>query len=102
MKLDLQFVRSHFPAFEEPDLEGWAFFENAGGSYPCRQVIERLEEVYRRRKVQPYWSWPASARLGEMMDESRTRLAAMMGVGEDEMHFGPSTSQNTYVLAQAV
>ena len=34
MKLDLDFVRSHFPAFTEPTLKGWAFFENAGGSYP--------------------------------------------------------------------
>lgn len=37
-----------------------------------------------------------------MMDESRARLAASMGVTEDELHIGPSTSQNTYVLAQAV
>ena len=36
------------------------------------------------------------------MDESRTRLCAVMGVDSDEIHFGPSTSQNTYVLAQAV
>ena len=99
---DIDWVRAQFPAFSDPDLDGWAFFENAGGSYPCIQVIDRLEEAYRRRKVQPYWSFPASSRLGEMMDESRTRLAAVMGVAEDEIHFGPSTSQNTYVLAQAV
>jgi selenocysteine lyase/cysteine desulfurase len=36
------------------------------------------------------------------MDEARARLSAMMGVRPDELHFGPSTSQNTYVLAQAV
>ena len=99
---DLDFVRDQFPAFSEPSLDGWAFFENAGGSYPCRQVIDRLDEVYRTCKVQPYWDWPASSRLGEMMDESRMRLSAMMGVAGDEIHFGPSTSQNTYVLAQAV
>lgn len=99
---DLDWVRARFPAFSDPDLHGRAFFENAGGSYPCIQVIDRLEEVYRRLKVQPFWSWQPSDRLGAMMDESRTRLAAMMGVGEDEIHFGPSTSQNTYVLAQAV
>ncbi len=99
---DLDWVRAQFSAFTDPDLDGWAFFENAGGSYPCIQVIERLEEAYRRRKVQPYWNFPASSRLGEMMDESRTRLSALMGIEEDEIHFGPSTSQNTYVLAQAV
>jgi len=44
MILDLKFIRSQFPAFNEPTLKGWAFFENAGGSYPCRQVINRLTD----------------------------------------------------------
>lgn len=35
------------------------------------------------------------------MENSYQRLAAWMGVGADEIHFGPSTSQNTYVLARA-
>ena len=36
------------------------------------------------------------------MDEARTRLSALMGVAAKELSFGPSTSANTYVLAQAV
>lgn len=101
LPLDPAFIRAQFPAFDQPDLEGWAFFENAGGSYPCRAVVDRLVEVYTKLKMQPYWDFPASRRLGQMMDESRTRLAGVMGMAEDEVHFGPSTSQNTYVLAQA-
>ena len=34
--------------------------------------------------------------------ESRRRLGEYLGVLPDEVHFGASTSQNTYVLAQAV
>lgn len=102
MTLDVDFIRAQFPAFSGPSLQGWAFFENAGGSYPCRQVIDRLMDVYQSKKVQPYWDFPGSRDLGAMMDESRARLSAMMGVAAEEMHFGPSTSQNTYVLAQAV
>jgi len=98
---DADFVRRQFPAFVEPTLEGWAFFENAGGSYPCRQVVDRLDGYYRRTKVQPYGWYPASRAAGEAMDEAYVRLAALLGVGADEIHFGPSTSQNTYVLAQA-
>jgi selenocysteine lyase/cysteine desulfurase len=100
--LDVEFVRSQFPAFAEPTLEGWAFFENAGGSYPCRQVVERLARFYRARKVQPYAPYPASEAGGAEMDEARARLAAMLGVATDEVSFGPSTSANTYVLAQGV
>ena len=99
--LDTGFVRAQFPAFEEPSLAGQAFFENAGGSYPCRQVVDRLHRFYRTRKVQPYGPYAASREGGEEMDEARARLAAMLGVEGDELSFGPSTTANVYVLAQA-
>ena len=99
--LDLEFVRAQFPALTEPSLEGWRFFENAGGSYACRQVIERLNRFYVETKVQPYGEFPASIRAGQAMDEGRARLAAYLDVAEDEVLVGPSTTQNVYVLAKA-
>ncbi|PPB81339.1 selenocysteine lyase/cysteine desulfurase [Albidovulum inexpectatum] len=101
MTLDIDFVRAQFPAFSVPDLADKAFFENAGGSYACGAVIDRLTRFYRERKVQPYGPYAASAAGGAEMDEARARLAAMMGVATHEVSFGPSTTQNTYVLAQA-
>jgi len=101
MTLDIDFVRSQFPAFSEPALQGQAFFENAGGSYTCKPVIDRLTRFYTQRKVQPYAPYEASRLGGQEMDEARTRLAGMLGVATDEVSFGPSTTQNTYVLAQA-
>lgn len=100
--LDLDFVRSQFPAFSEPSLEGFAHFENAGGSYACRQVIERLERYYRQTKLQPYYPAAPSTGAGRQMDAARERMAAWLNVGRDELHFGPSTSQNSYVIAQAL
>jgi len=101
MTLDIDFVRSRFPAFAQPSLQGQAFFENAGGSYTCQPVIDRLFRFYHERKVQPYGGYEAARLGGEEMDEARTRLAALMGVETDELSFGPSTTQNTYVLANA-
>ena len=100
-QLDVDFVRSQFPAFREPSLDGWAFFENAGGSYASGQVIERLAEYYRTTKVQPYWSFPASKAAGEAMDKAYEQLAGWLNVQVDEVHIGPSTTQNLYVLANA-
>lgn len=102
MKLDLQFVRAQFPAFSEPTLKGWAFFENAGGSYPCIQFIEKLTNFYMKNKVQPYYPYPASTKAGEMMDTSYRRMAEYLNVAASEIHFGPSTTQNVYVLAHAM
>lgn len=100
-ELDIEFVRAQFPAFAEPSLQGQAFFENAGGSYTCQPVIDRLTRFYTQRKVQPYAPYAASQLAGAEMDEARARLAALMGVAADELSFGPSSTQNTYVLAQA-
>lgn len=102
MKMDTKWVRSQFPAFDVPSLQGQAFFENAGGSYTCRQVVDRLHRFYTERKVQPYAPYDASRLGGEEMDEARRRLSEMLGVATDEVSFGPSTTQNTYVLANAV
>ncbi|MFP4328806.1 MAG: aminotransferase class V-fold PLP-dependent enzyme, partial [Paracoccaceae bacterium] len=85
----------------EPSLQGQAFFENAGGSYACGPVIDRLTRFYRERKVQPYGAFDASRAAGEEMDEARGRLAGLLGVAPEEVSFGPSTTQNTYVLARA-
>ncbi|WP_300030473.1 aminotransferase class V-fold PLP-dependent enzyme [uncultured Roseobacter sp.] len=101
MKLDTEFVRAQFPAFAEPALAGQAFFENAGGSYTCKPVIDRLLRFYTARKVQPYAPYEASRLGGAEMDEARERMSAVLGVASDELSFGPSTTQNTYVLAQA-
>lgn len=101
MKLDLDFVRGQFPAFAQDSLRELAFFENAGGSYTCAPVIDRLTRFYRERKMQPYGAADPSRLGGEEMDEARARMAAMLGVETDEVSFGPSATQNTYVLAQA-
>ncbi len=101
-ELDLDFVRSLFPAFMEPSLQGFAHFENAGGSYACEPVIDQMHRFYRETKVQPYHDFPASREAGHQMDSARSRMAAWLNVATEEVHFGPSTSQNTYVIAQAL
>lgn len=101
LPLDPDLIRAEFPAFREPSLEGWAFFENAGGSYTSQQVLGRLEHYYRATKVQPYGFYPASREAGAAMDLAHRRMAQALNVGMDWIHFGPSTSGNTYTLGNA-
>jgi cysteine desulfurase family protein (TIGR01976 family) len=101
-KLDIAFVRSQFPAFSDPSLEDFLHFENAGGSYACEQVINALYSYYTKTKVQPYYGFKPSKEAGEQMTRARQRMASWLNVNADEVHFGPSTSQNTYVVAQAL
>ena len=102
MTLDLDFIRAQFPAFSEPSLKDFGFFENAGGSYACQQTIDWLDRYYHQTKLQPYYDFPASAAAGAQMDAAKERMARWLNVQARDVHFGPSTSQNTYVIAQAL
>jgi len=99
--LDLDFVRSQFPAFSQPDLRDWVHFENAGGSYAAAQTVTALTDFYTKTKVQPYGRAGPTAAGGAAMDDAQARWAKALNVGTGEVVFGPSTSQNVYVLAQA-
>lgn len=101
LPLDPARLRALFPAFSEPSLAGQAFFENAGGSYTAQPVLDRLDHFYRATKVQPYGVYAASAKAGEAMSLAFERMAAAFNVSADWIHFGPSTSANTYSLANA-
>lgn len=101
LPLDPARIRALFPAFSEPSLAGQAFFENAGGSYTARPVLDRLDTYYRANKLQPYGAYPASIAAGQAMDLAYERMAAALNVSADWIHFGPSSSANTYVLGHA-
>lgn len=99
--LDIDFVRAQFPAFSASKFSSDAFFENAGGSYACGATIDALCDYYVNTKVQPYHLYESATHAGSQMDHSRRRWAQALGVQTDEVLFGPSTSINTYVIAQA-
>ena len=100
-------VRQHFPAFDNqlerglqsntPSTE--CFFENAGGTFPTRHVLRRLNEFYANYKVQPYGATPLQEAAGNAMDSGRQRMADVLGLDVDDMIIGPSTTQNFNTLS---
>jgi selenocysteine lyase/cysteine desulfurase len=101
LPLDTARLRAQFPAFSEPNLQNQAFFDNAGGSYMAGTTLARLERYLRTTKVQPYGAFPLSQEAGAAMDLSYERIGAALNVSADWIHFGPSTTGNTYVLGNA-
>ena len=102
IKLDLNFVRSQFPAFHDPLCKDWSFFENAGGSYVPQQVIDKLNKFMISNKVQPYAEYPMSKIAGDNMDEATALFAKMINANNKEIIIGGSTSINLYVLSNAL
>ncbi len=101
-KLDLDFVRSQFPAFQDPLCKDWSFFENAGGSYVPKQVIDRLTNFMTSTKVQPYAEYPMSKIAGDSMDKAIELFAQIINANNKEIIIGGSTSINLYVLSNAL
>ena len=101
MTLDLDFVRSQYPVFQNSETAQWAFFENAGGSYVPQQVIDRLNHFFKYTKVQPYGLFESSVAAGDAMEAAYCCVAELLNTEPDQLTFGPSTTMNFYVLAQA-
>ena len=95
--IDLDFVRRQFPAFATPSLDGQSFFENAGGSFMCQQVIDRFNRYFEQRKVQPDYAFAASKAASEEMNLAPVRFAVYPNVAAEVALFRPSTSKNTSV-----
>ena len=102
IKLDIDYVRSHFPAFNDPLSKDWLFFENAGGSYVPQNVIDKLTEFMTSTKVQPYADYAMSKIAGENMDRATELFAKMINAKNNEILIGGSTSINLYVLSNAL
>lgn len=100
MKLDIEFVRTQFPQIE--DEPNFVFCSNAGGSYVARPVIEQLEHYNRHLRVQPYNTFQSSKEAGLAMDRASAGWSQALNIGEDELTIAPSTSINSYVMAQAI
>jgi cysteine desulfurase family protein (TIGR01976 family) len=99
MALDLDFVRSQFPAL----ADGFAYFDNAGGSLVLKGVAERVAEYMLTTSVQTGASYVHSQRASARMGEARARIAMMIGARQpEEVVFGPSTTVLCQFLARAM
>ncbi len=100
MKLDIDFVRAQFNQLnDDPDF---VFASNAGGSYLSNQVNRVMEHYNHHTRVQPYSRFSPSSDAGKAMDRAHHGWAEALNISNDELTIGPSTSINTYVMAQAI
>ena len=102
ISLDIDFVRSQFPAFTDQLSKKWSFFENAGGSYVPQTVIDNLIKFMISTKVQPYAEYDMSKIAGNQMDQAIKLFAKMINVKSSEILIGGSTTLNIYVLSNAL
>lgn len=101
-KLDIDFVRAQFPALTKGQYKDIAFFENAGGTYVPKQVIEHLDKFLIESKVQPYAPYPMSEMATDAIEQSTVKMAEMINADASEIVIGHCTTMNLYVLSMAL
>lgn len=100
-KFDVNFARQQFPFFNLDQSKQWSFFDNAGGTFACRSVVDKLTRFYQANKVQPYGDNTLAAAAGEQMDTGRRVISELLGVPKETLTIGPSTTQNINTLSIA-
>ena len=96
--LDLDFVRSFFPALGT----GPAFMENAGGSMVPETVVRRVAGYMRECQVQPGTNAAIARDASARIQRGQMTVAAMLNADDDEVVIGPSTTRNAMTLAAAL
>lgn len=96
--LDLEFVRSQFLALHT----SWALMDNAGGSAPCRQVIDRIRGHMERLPVQLGASYGLSVEARDAVAAGRRAAATLVGAEPDEIVLGASATVLAQQLATAL
>lgn len=96
VKLDLNFVRSNFPALKN----SYVFMDNAGGSQVLNSVVKRINDYFLNYNVQLGASYEVSAKAGEKLDEAHQKLASFINAKrKEEIIIGPSTSMLLRILS---
>jgi cysteine desulfurase family protein (TIGR01976 family) len=99
MSLDLAFVRSQFPAL----ADGFAYFDNAGGSLVLKNVADRISDYLLTTSVQIGAGYSHSQRASARLTEARRKIALLVGAQRPaEIVLGSSTTVLCQFLARAM
>lgn len=94
--LDLDFVRSYFPALQS----GFTFMDNAGGSQTLKPVVDKISEYLLHYDVQHGASYEVSVKAGEKVNDAIRELATLINAqDEKEVVMGPSSTMMFRILS---
>ena len=100
--LDIDYVRRQFPALTDGCYKDVAFFENAGGTYIPRQVLENLDCFMIDSKVQPYAPYAMSQQASHSIERATIGMAEMINSKPSEISIGHCSTMNLYILSMAM
>lgn len=98
-KLDIDFVRDQFPGLQQ----GWALFDNAGGTQILSRSVERMNEFLFNMNVQIGGSYELSVKAAAAMQAGREAMMQFVNAERpEEIAFAASTTVALQNLARSM
>ena len=101
--LDIQAIRSQFPALQELyNGKPAIFFDNPGGTQVPQRVIDAFADYLTRRNANTHGLFETSRRTDAVIDQARQASADLLGADVDEIVFGNNTTSLNFALSHAL
>ena len=99
MSLDLDAVRSQFPALDREDV----FLDNPGGTQVAQTVLDRMNQYLVQHNANRGGAFASARESDEVLEEARAAVAAFLNAGRpEEIAFGPNMTTLNLSLARAI
>jgi cysteine desulfurase family protein (TIGR01976 family) len=101
--LDIQWIRSQFPALAQT-VNGHpaAFLDGPGGTQVPQRVIDAISDYLRRDNANTCGAYATSRRTDAMLADARAAMADFLNCGADEIVFGQNMTMLTYAMSRAI
>ena len=97
--LDIDYVRSQFPGL----ANGWAFFDNAGGTQIVSAAVEHMNDFLYNKNVQIGGSYEISREAAGALREGREAMMQFVNAKRpEEIAFAPTTTVALQNLARSM
>ncbi len=99
MPLNLNLIRSQFPALQRPDI----FLDNPGGTQAARTVIERINAYLVEHNANHGGAFRTSRDSDAVLDEAHRALADFYNAASpDEIVFGNNMTSLTFAVSRSI
>lgn len=101
--MNIDFVRSHFPALARiHNDEPVAYFDAPGGTQVPRVVAEAMTDYLFHHNANTHWAYPTSAETDAIIASARAAAADLLNGRADEIVFGANMTTLTFHLGRAL
>ncbi|MGL6341696.1 MAG: cysteine desulfurase-like protein [Waterburya sp.] len=101
-QLNLEWIRSQFPALKPVNNEQPIFFDGPGGTQVPQTVLEAMNTYLVESNANAHGPFATSKRTDTLITSARSAIADLLGCQSDEIVFGANMTTLTFAFSRAI